>query len=247
MNSKHIKTKSFRLAVIIIGDTNSKKLAILIPGRLDTKDYANFISHAEYLAGHGFLALAFDPPGTWESDGTIEDYTTTNYIKAVNEIIEYFGNRPTLLLGHSRGGTTAMLSCMQNPAINGIVLIMANYGTPTPPRKQTEGFIVSHRDLPPGTSITKEQKHFRLPISYWKDGQKYNPIQALEKCTKPKILIYGTEDEFVSPEEVKSIFQKIPEPKMMSEVKSEHDYRRNKNAIQEVNKAIGKFLNQYHF
>lgn len=247
MNSKYIKTKSFRLAVIIRGDTNSKKLAILIPGRLDTKDYANFISHAEYLADRGFLALAFDPPGTWESNGKIEDYTTTNYIKAVNEIIEYFGNRSTLLFGHSRGGTTAMLSCMQNPAISGIVLIMANYGPPTPPRNQTGGFIVSHRDLPPGTSITKKQKEFRLPISYWKDGQKYNPTRALEECTKPKILIYGTEDEFVSPEEVKSIFQKISEPKMIFEVESKHDYRRNKNAILDVNKAIGRFLNQYHF
>ena len=247
MDTKYIKTKSFRLAVIVRGDKNSKKLAILIPGRLDTKDYANFISHAEYLADQGFLALAFDPPGTWESAGKIEDYTTTNYIKTVNEIIEYFGDRPTLLLGHSRGGTIAMLSCMQNLAINGIVLIMANYGPPTPPREQTNGFIVSYSDLPPGTSITKEQKKFSLPISYWEDGQKYNPVRALDKCTKPKLLIYGTEDEFVSPEEVKNIYQKIPEPKMISEVKSEHDYRRDKNAIQEVNKAIGKFLKQYYY
>lgn len=247
MVTKYIKTTSFRLAAIIRGDKNSKKLAILIPGRLDTKDYANFISHAELLAEHGFLSLAFDPPGTWESDGKIEDYTTTNYIKAVNEIIEYFGNRSTLLFGHSRGGTAAILSCMQNPAINGIALIMANYGPPTPPRDQTDGFIVSHNDLPPGTSITKKQKVFRLPISYWTDGQKYNPIQALVKCTKPKILIYGTEDEFVSPDEVKKIYRQIPDPKMIFEVNSEHDYRRNKNAIQEVNNAIGKFLDYYHF
>ena len=244
---KYIKTESFRLAVLLRGDENSNKLAILIPGRLDTKDYANFVSHADYLASHGFLTLSFDPPGTWESQGKIEDYTTTNYIKAVNEIIKYFGNRPTLLFGHSRGGTVAMLICMQNPAINGMVLIMANYGPPTPISKKTNGFIVSYRDLPPGTSKTKEQKKFELPISYWEDGQEYNPSMALEKCTKPKLLIYGTKVEFISPKEVKMIYQRIPEPKMIIEVKSEHDYRRDINAIKKVNNSIGNFLEKYHF
>ena len=89
-----IKTKSFELAILAKGNRDSKKLAILIPGRLDTKNYANFISHAEYLASRGFFAVAFDPPGTWESPGGIDLYTTTNYIKAINELIEYFGNAP---------------------------------------------------------------------------------------------------------------------------------------------------------
>ena len=62
-----VKTKSFELAVFARGNENVKKLALLIPGRLDTKDYDYFISHVEYLAKHGFLALAFDPLGTWEN------------------------------------------------------------------------------------------------------------------------------------------------------------------------------------
>src|SRR3989338_10282910 len=105
-----IKTKSFELAVFTRGSENSNKLAILIPGRLDTKDYAHNTSHVEYLSKHGFYALSFDPPGTWESSGKIEEYNTTNYIKAINELIEYFGNKPTLLVGHSRGASVSMLA-----------------------------------------------------------------------------------------------------------------------------------------
>ena len=61
-----IKTKSFELAIFSKGDKNSSKLAILIPGRLDTKDYANFVSHADYLADKGFAQYEisnFSKPG----------------------------------------------------------------------------------------------------------------------------------------------------------------------------------------
>jgi len=87
-----------------------------MPGRLDTKDYANFVSHLDFLANHGFYTVAIDPPYSWDSPGELKDYTTSNYLKAVNELIDYFGNRPTLLLGHSRGGATAILAST-NPAV----------------------------------------------------------------------------------------------------------------------------------
>lgn len=56
-----IKTKSFELAVITEGDKNAAKLAIVIPGRLDTKDYAQNPSHIKFLASKGYFALSFDP------------------------------------------------------------------------------------------------------------------------------------------------------------------------------------------
>ena len=90
-----IKTKSFNLAVVSKGDKNSNKLAICLPGRLDTKDYINFTSH-----------------------------------------IEYFGNKPTLLLGHSRGGQVAMLAGTSNPVVEGFVLVNASYGPPTSPNPE---------------------------------------------------------------------------------------------------------------
>ena len=83
-----IKTKSFELAAYSKGLITSNKLAIVLPGRLDTKDYPNIQGHVEYLAKRGFYALSFDPPGTRESLGDISLYTTTNYVKAVNEVIE---------------------------------------------------------------------------------------------------------------------------------------------------------------
>ena len=241
-----IKTKSFELATFSRGYKNSLKSAILIPGRLDTKDYVNFVSHTEYLADSGFFVVAFDPPGTWESPGSIDLYTTTDYVKAVNELIEYFGNKPTLLLGHSRGAAVAILTSI-NPSVTGIIPVMANYGAPTAPSEETlkKGFQISHRDLPPGSVKTKEQKEFLLPIAYWEDGKQYNIIQSLKNCSKPKLIVYGTNDEFTSPDDVKKLYEVIPEPKMIKEVNSDHDYRYYPKVIKEIEQEISRFLDRY--
>lgn len=242
-----IKTKSFDLAAISKGDGNSKRVAICLPGRLDTKDYANFPSHLEFLASKGFYALSFDPPGTWDSPGGIEQFSTTNYIKATNELIEHFGNRETLLLGHSRGGQVAMLVGTSNPAVVGFATAMGSFGPPTPPNPDSvkDGAITEYRDLPPGDTKTTEQKKFILSMNYFKDGQQYNPVPALKECRKPKLIFYGTKDVFTEIEEVKEIFETIPEPKMIHELNCEHDYRYHPGIIEEINQIMGQFLDKY--
>jgi putative redox protein len=239
-----IKTKSFELAVNVRGDREAKKVAVILPGRLDSKDYGCFESHMEYLAGKGHFAVCFDPPGTWESPGGIELFTTTNYIKATNEVIEYYGSKPTLLMGHSRGGAVAILAGTNNPLVSGIVVIMANYGAPTAPLAEAirTGVNTEYRDMPPGTEKTAVQKEFKLPINYFKDAEKYNIKKILKTCTKPKLLFYGKDDEDMNPETVKEIFASIPEPKILHELNCDHDYRYYPEMVEEVNKVTGEFL-----
>lgn len=240
-----IQTRSFNLAVYSKGDSNAKKLALVLPGRLDTKDYVHMGSHVNYLAGKSFFALSFDPPGTWESGNDLSQFTTTNYIKVVNELIEYFGNKPTLLIGHSRGGAVA-IQAAANPFVKGIIAVMATYGAPSAPSPEAIelGFQMEYRDLPPGDVKTAKQREFELPLNYFKDGEQYNPVETLRKLQKPKLLFYGTQDEFISPAKVKEVYETIPEPKMIHELDSEHDYRYRPEIIEEVNRVVGDFLSK---
>lgn len=242
-----IKTKSFELAIYTQKNINSSKLAVVIPGRLDTKDYAHMRSHVDFLAKHGYFALSFDPPGTWDSPGNIELFTTTNYIKAVNEVIEYYGNKPTLLLGHSRGGSVTILAGTSNPCVTSIAVMMASYGQPTPPSLELikSGILLEYRDLPPGTSRTKDKKEFALPVSYFEDALQYNPAEVLKKCIKPKLLFYGNRDEFTKPDRVKEVFDSIPDPKTLHELDSDHDYRLYPDIIEEVDKTLEEFIGKY--
>ncbi len=149
-----------------------------------------------------------------------------------------------MLLGHSRGGTVAILAGTTNPAVVGIVVIMATYGAPSSPSKEAvqAGVDMSYRDLPPGTQKTSKQKEFALSLNYFKDGKQYNVVNVLKICTKPKLLFYGTRDEFTTPEKVKEVFNSIPEPKMIYKLNSDHDYRYHTDIIEEVNRVVGDFL-----
>lgn len=62
-----IRTKSFELAANIKGDKNSERVAIVLPGRLDTKGYECFNAHLDLFAQKGYLAVCFDPPGSRDS------------------------------------------------------------------------------------------------------------------------------------------------------------------------------------
>jgi pimeloyl-ACP methyl ester carboxylesterase len=242
-----IKTKTFELAVYEKGDPNSSKLAIVIPGRLDTKDYIHNTSLVDYLASRGYFALSFDPPGIWESPGNIELYTTTSCIKAVDELIEHFGNKPTLLAGHSRGGTIAMLAGPKNLHVTHFIPIFSYYGAPSDPLDERiiDGRVISYRDLPPGNIKTEKQKEFGLPLNYFKDGKQYNALSALKNCTKPKLFFYGEKDDMNDPEEIKKAYEESAEPKIIHGVNSDHDYRYHPEIIKEVNKIVGLFLDKY--
>lgn len=236
-----IKTKSFELAIYSSKNEGQEKMALILPGRLDTKDYAHMRSHVDYLGSKGYFAFSFDPPGTWESPGDISLYSTQNYLKAINELIEYFGNKPTVAMGHSRGGAMAMLAGILNPHVTHIIAAMAAFAPSLPTKEPDEnGIYTSYRDLPPGILNTEEKRRFDLPASYFNDPTDYS---GLDTCNKPKLFFYGTEDELITPKEVKEMYELAGEPKKLIALSSGHGYRRNSDLIKEVNEAIGEFLN----
>jgi len=242
-SSTRIQTKSFQLAVAAAGNPQAEKLALLLPGRLESKDYAHLQSHAAYLADQGYYAVAFDPPGSWDSHGNIDTYTVTNYLQATRELIEYYGSKPTLLLGHSVGGGVAILAAADNPFVTRLVLLMTNTHAPTPDDEwKTAGFIRFLRDLPPGDGPTATKKQYDLPYSYLEDSHSYDRIAALQRCKQPKLFIAGAHDTQNLPEEVRAAYNLAPDPKKFVELDCAHGYRYSSAAIHSVNEAIGSFL-----
>ena len=241
-----IRTKSFEIAANKVGDDSLSKVALLMPGRLDTKDYINFVAHSKCLAKQGFLVIAFDPPGTWDSPGDLANYNTSTYLQVVNELIDCIGKQPTLLLGHSRGGATAMLAST-NPAVAGLVVVNAAYGNPSAPKPDevVNGLLKEKRDLPPGATRTEEKRTFNLPMTYFEDGAKHDPLGALKSYKGPKLLVHATKDEFTPIEKVQEIYSGLPEPKQFLEIDCTHDYRLFPEAIKSVNRDLEEFVKHY--
>jgi len=242
---KLIKTDSFEIATIASGDENSSRFALALPGLLDTKDYAHLKSHIDFLASKGFYALSFDPPGTWESPGDISLYTATNYLKAIHELIKYFGNRPTFVMGHSRGATMSIAAGVTSPNVFAFAAVMpshirGDYLGLKDEQWHGKGYRQEMRDLPPGNS--EQSKEFKLPYSFFEDQIRYNFTVQLSKYTKPKLFIYGKHDEAATPERVHKIFEIASLPKELVGIESDHNYRYHPKLIDQVNDLVGNLL-----
>jgi pimeloyl-ACP methyl ester carboxylesterase len=242
-----IKTQNFEVAVYMRGAENAPKVALVLPGRLDSKDYAHMHAHVDFLAARGYLAATFDPPGTWESPGDISLYTMTNYIQATNELIAHFGNRPTLVVGHSRGSSIATYVGCHNPHVTALVSIMCSltpgaYTSGVNEEWRKQGFIEELRDLPPGGG--PKTKRYELPYSFFEDQRQYDLADGLRACTKPKLFILGLHDVLATPDKVRALYELAAEPKQLYELNSDHDYRHHPALIDEVNQAIARFLDK---
>lgn len=244
-----INTKSFMLATYARGDSNAKKIALVLPGQLDTKDYPHMRSHVDFLSSQGFFALSFDPPGTWESGDDISQYTMTNYLKAINELINYFDNKPTFVMGHSRGGSMATLAGITNPDVIAFAAVMSTY-TYNPDINtryrdeewKTSGVKDSYRDLP---SDPNKNRLFKLPYSFVEDSMQYDMLDGLKQYIKPKLFFLGIHDAMIKPEVVRKAYGAAAEPKQLYELDSDHDYRWHPELINEVNRVVGDFLQRY--
>lgn len=234
------------LATFTRGEANAQKLALVLPGYMDTKDYPHIRSHVELLASLGYLAIAFDPPGTWESGDDLGKFTISAYIQTVNKLIEQNGNLPTTLIGHSVGGYVACLAAAKNPQIATIAAIMAPHGYLHLPadaarldRWRTTGTRQSDRSLP---GNLEESRRFDVPYSFAEDALMYESLSGLCKLEIPKLFISGLQDTVVPEQLVLEAFEAAAEPKTYRSVAAEHDYRYHPDQIALVNDALTAFL-----
>jgi pimeloyl-ACP methyl ester carboxylesterase len=235
-------------AVINRPEKQSEKLAILCPGYLDSKDYNHLAILAEELAKRDFTVVRFDPTGTWESEGSISDYSTTQYLKDIKSVKDYIleeGSFTFILLGgHSMGGRVSLLYAQIDPNISMVLAIMSSYkkglGVNGDKKWQIEGAQVNNRDIPGNTN---ENKQYLTPVSFLRDSNKYNVLDGIGKLHVPILFIAGEKDVLCPPAIVQEIFNKANEPKKFIIIPNiGHDYRKSLSEIKMVNNEIIDYL-----
>ncbi len=232
-------------AAIHYSETKTERLAILCPGYLDSKDYKHLVGLAEKLNKQGYAVVRFDPTGTWESEGHIADYTTTQYLEDIKTVLEYMlkqaGYKHVLLGGHSRGGQVSILYAARDPRISLVLGIMPSTRSSVARMQHHEewekdGVSISHRDV---AGDTDEEKEFRVPYSHAQDRDLYDVVEDAKKIRVPVILVAGELDDLVLPADVKEIFDNANEPKKFITIPGiGHNYRHNDEEISVVDKIM---------
>ncbi len=231
-----------KIAAVIHYSQGNKRLAILCPGYLDTKDYAHLVDLANKFAERGYTTVRFDPSGTWESEGPISEYLTSQYLDDIKSVLEYMLAKDSytqvLLGGHSRGGQVSLLYAARDPRITEVVGIMPSHG-PVEGSRRTEweatGVKESDRDIPG----SEERRQFAVPFQHVLDRDQFDALGDMPNIHVPVYLFAGELDDLVPPEEVQELFDAANEPKKYLVLKGiDHDYRLNPLQVEEVNNRI---------
>lgn len=250
MDNIHIKSGNTYVNANLYGGSQ-EKLAVLMPGFLDTKDYLDLQSLSEMFVENDFAVVCFDPVGTWGSGGDITDYSVTEYLKNVRSVIDYMeqkkGSRfeKIVIGGKSLGGLVSTLYAAQDIRISSIVSIVApiNPGLLKSEKWKQEGVRHSTRDIP---DIPDENREFNVPWAFYEDVEQYDVLNSIKTLQVPILFIGGELDKSVTPEIIETAYSNATDPKRMTIVpEATHTYRANDKHVKLVNEAVKKFVNEY--
>jgi len=238
------------IAISIHETKGSKKLFVLVPGFLDSKDYVGLVGLANDLQVNGWTVIRIQPYGTWRSAGTLSDYSMTRTLRDVDQIIMYakkeYGIDKIVVGGHSMGGRIALLTTARKDvaAVVGIMSAPSFNKTKVYDLKkwQTDGFIVNKRDLPEDSSKTIE---YKTPYSFAEDSVKYDASNSIANFGKPLLLIVGELDNIIPPATLQETYNNAREPKKLVVIPNiGHNYRHHADQIKIVNAEILRFLKE---
>lgn len=218
------------------------KLALLLPGYLDSPDYLHLTMFDKRLQQLGYTVERLDACHLWETS-KVENYTITNFIEQIRGRVEFYKDQQpeeVVLLGHSMGGFTAIVAGNRIPAVTKIIALCPppdRYGSVS--KWGGTAVRVSKRDLPDNPDQTRE---FAIPFSYVEDGLQYSAVEDAKLIEKPLMIFIALDDVVVAPELTERIVAVARSPHVVRQPGIGHDFRRSPEQCEVVWREIEGFL-----
>lgn len=250
MKSVNIQSGDKKIAAVV-HEGSENKLAVFMPGFLDSKDYPDLVTLAEVVNELGLTAVRFDPIGTWDSEGDEHDYCATEYLHNLRSVIDYMeaeNQQPfdcIVVGGKSLGGFISTVYASADERISAVVSIVA----PTSLKRdrgiswETDGVRYSTRDLPGDPSQTRA---FSVPWAHALDAEQYDVVAAVKKLHIPILFVAGEKDDKIPPEKVQALYEQANEPKQFIVVPdATHDYRFNEAHLKQIKDITKDFVSTH--
>ena len=215
------------------------KLALLLPGYIESPDYRHLVVIDDKLTELGYTTVRVDACNLWQT-GDVQNYTTTNYIKQVKNIIEsYESPYPTeiILVGHSLGAAVAIFVAQTYPKITKIICLGLPISLNNSDYKWATGVRISKKDLPEDNTKFRE---FQVPASVLEDRLQYSVSDSLKSLKIPVFIVMGQEDPLLA--EVETVTKDLGFIKFITIKNMGHDFRQSEELCHLVATEIKNFL-----
>lgn len=197
---------------------------VMCHGFTDDKvcDNRLFVRFARRAREEGFAVLRFDFAGSGDSEGEFADMTVTGEIQDLESAIGFVNSVPGLvrspnyLVGYSLGGAVALSAAARSERVKGFVgwspasdLLSVFYTI-----LGKEAFISARRSRE--VTCENDSKYFLLKPDFFSDLKNHHPANEIAKVSpRPVLLVQGTADTKVLPEQTQLLYEAAEEPKKL--------------------------------
>lgn len=216
------------------------KLALLLPGYLESADYRHLVVIDEELSRMGYEVKRVDPCLLWTT-GDVAGYTLTSYIKQIKEIVDScekdeYGE--IVLIGHSLGAAVAIIVGADDIRVTKVVCLSPAVVLDKSREKWGEtGIRCSRKDLPNDPSAFRE---FCIPLSHLDDRKQHSVTDALLGLAIPIMFLFGSDDP--TADEIKKVADNYKVSRVVKIENMSHDFRQSQDLCNRVAGEVKRFL-----
>ena len=169
---------------------------------------------ARSLVAKGYAVLRFDFTGLGSSDG---DFSNSNFSSNIADLIhaaDYLRDHyhaPSLLIGHSLGGTAVLAAAHAVPEAVGVVTI----GAPANPEHVVKQFAcdIEAIDKDGSAEVSLGGRKFTIKRQFLDDLAEQNQQEKIAKLKKALLVFHSPADLTVSINEAENIYRTAKHPK----------------------------------
>lgn len=201
---------------------------------------------AEGLTGENYAVLAFDFTGLGESEGDFSETTFSHNIADLLEANAFLTDNyqaPSLIIGHSLGGTAAIFAAHQLDNIKAVVSI----GSPFEPKH------VEHLFEDKKTSIEENGqaevniggRNFLMKKEFLDDIKKRSEEDVLPNLRKALLVMHSPQDAIVEIKNAEKIYTAAHHPKSFVSLDGADHLMREDKVARYVGKVIASWSTPY--
>ncbi|MBL8496520.1 OsmC family protein [Nitrosomonas sp. JL21] len=166
------------------------------------------------LASQGIAVLRFDFTGLGDSSG---EFSHTNFSSNVQDLLaaaQYLEDHyaaPSLLIGHSLGGSAVLAAAQELVAVKAVATI----GAPATAAHLKHLFADSYHQLTQQSSVEVQLggRAFNIRRQFIEDLEKYNSVAHIHALNKALLIFHSPADTIVSIDEAARIYTAAKHPK----------------------------------
>ena len=208
-----------------------------------TKDIITVYRSSRMLAQHGYAVLRFDFSGLGNSEGDFADSNFSTTIEDINAAAEYLSTRhtaPSILIGHSLGGTSSLAVAINNDSIKKVITI----ASPSQPAHVLHhfGYALTMLEQNISASFEVAGNFYDMNPQFVEDVRNWDMQNQLAKLNKPVLIFNVENDALVSKENASEIEQWVKGETTLINLKNTDHILSNKQSIADVVQYIVDWL-----